>query len=73
MKGSAQVNRERDDYYARALSLTSLAGIGRLPQISMPLGTVDGAPIGLSLLGKSGNDQGLFNFVSATLQQLQKS
>ena len=43
-------------YYPRTLSLTSIAGIGRLPQVSLPIADVDGVPIGLSLLGKHGHD-----------------
>jgi amidase len=48
---------DRDsDYYRRALSLTSIAGVGRLPQVSMPLATVESAPIGLSLIAANGED-----------------
>ncbi|MFO0845673.1 MAG: amidase [Gemmataceae bacterium] len=43
-------------YYPRALALTSVAGIGRLPQVSLPLADVDGVPIGLSLLAGTGRD-----------------
>ncbi|CAA9472131.1 MAG: hypothetical protein AVDCRST_MAG58-4000 [uncultured Rubrobacteraceae bacterium] len=43
------------DYYSRALSLTSVAGIGRLPQVSLPVAeSSDGVPIGLSLLAADG-------------------
>ena len=72
LKGSLPFNREGSDYYPRALSLTSIAGVGRLPQISMPLATVDGAPIGLSLLGRAGNDEGLFNLAKTFEQATQK-
>jgi amidase len=43
-------------YYPRLLALTSLAGIGRLPQISLPVADVAGVPVGLSLLAKHGED-----------------
>src|SRR5262249_24089199 len=43
-------------YYPRTLALTSLAGIGRLPQVSLPAADVAGVPIGLSLLAKHGQD-----------------
>jgi amidase len=43
-------------YYARILSLTSVAGIGRLPQVSLPLAEVDGVPVGLSLIARHGQD-----------------
>jgi amidase len=55
LKGSKSYDRS-SDYYRRTLSLTSIAGVGRLPQVSMPLGSVDGVPIGLSILGAQGAD-----------------
>ena len=44
------------DYYPRTLSLTSVAGIGRLPQVSLPLAESGGVPVGLSLLAAHGRD-----------------
>jgi len=44
------------DYYPRTLSLTSVAGIGRLPQVSLPLTESGGVPVGLSLLAAHGRD-----------------
>jgi len=41
-------------YYPRTLGLTSIAGIGRLPQVSLPI--ADGVPVGLSLLARHGQD-----------------
>jgi amidase len=55
LKQSVTFDRN-SDYYRRALSLTSLAGVARLPQVSIPLATVAGAPIGLSLIGPPGED-----------------
>lgn len=56
-RGSLRVDRTTGDYYPRALALTSIASIGRLPQVTMPLGRMeDGAPIGLSLLAAQGMD-----------------
>jgi amidase len=43
-------------YYPRTLSLTSIAGMGRLPQVSLPMANVNGVPVGLSLLGRHGQD-----------------
>ena len=52
------------DYYPRMLSLTSVAGIGRLPQVSLPLAeSSDGVPVGLSLLAANGRDAFLLNVV----------
>ena len=43
-------------YYPRALALTSVAGIGRLPQVSLPVAQVGNVPVGLSLVGARGED-----------------
>lgn len=43
-------------YYPRTLSLTSLAGMCRLPQVSIPVADVAGVPVGLSLLARHGHD-----------------
>jgi amidase len=43
-------------YYPRTLSLTSVAGVGRLPQVSLPIADADGLPVGLSLLARHGQD-----------------
>lgn len=54
----------------RTLSLTSIAGLGRLPQVQMPAGRVAGAAIGLSLIGPRGSDRALLQLserVSAAL------
>lgn len=36
------------DFYDRTMAITSFAGIGRMPEISIPLAIVNGVPIGLS-------------------------
>jgi len=56
------------NYYPAALSLTSLAGVGRLPQVSLPLGQCDGAPLGLSLLAGHGRDANLLAAARAIAQ-----
>jgi amidase len=43
-------------YYPRTLSLTSVAGMCRLPQVSLPLADAGGVPVGLSLLARHGQD-----------------
>jgi amidase len=43
-------------YYPRTLSLTSVAGMCRLPQVSLPVADADGLPVGLSLLARHGQD-----------------
>lgn len=43
-------------YRERALHLLCLSGLSGFPQLTLPLGRVDGAPFGLSLLGPPGSD-----------------
>jgi amidase len=45
-----------DELRARALPILSIAGLARLPQISLPLTQLDGCPLGLSLIAARGND-----------------
>jgi amidase len=55
-KGSLGLDRTTDAYFPRTLSMTALAGIGRLPQVTLPLADVGGVPIGISLLASHGMD-----------------
>jgi amidase len=47
---------ELDDFRGFAMSLLCIAGLARLPQVSLPLGSVDGCPVGLSLVARRGGD-----------------
>jgi amidase len=47
---------EIDDFRARALAILCIAGLARLPQVSLPMATLDGCPLGLSLVAGRGND-----------------
>lgn len=47
------------EYRGRALELTAPASLAGLPQITLPLASHLGAPIGLSLLGPAGSDRWL--------------
>lgn len=50
---------ELAEFRDRTLSLTCIAGLGRLPQVQIPAGRVDGAAVGLSLIGPRGSDRAL--------------
>ncbi|MHA1555203.1 MAG: amidase [Alphaproteobacteria bacterium] len=52
-------DEELETFRRRALALTCTAGLAGLPQISLPLAAVDGAPMGLSLIGPAGRDRAL--------------
>ena len=43
-------------YREQALRLLCLSGLSGFPQITLPLGTVHGAPFGLSLIGPADSD-----------------
>jgi amidase len=48
-----------EDYRNRAIRLLCLAGLCGLPQLSLPLATRLGAPLGISLVGPAGSDLSL--------------
>jgi len=48
-----------EDYRNRAIRLLCMAGLSGFPQLSMPLATREGAPLGISLLGPAGSDRSL--------------
>ncbi len=56
---------ELEVFRGRAFALLSIAGLASLPQISLPLGTLDGCPLGVSILGPRGSDQGMLDWVAA--------
>ena len=41
----------------RAMGMLCISGIGRLPQVSLPLVTLNGCPLGLSMVAARGNDE----------------
>lgn len=57
----AKIRRDegRRGYFFRTLSSTAIAGVARLPQITLPGAEVQGVPIGLSLVGAWGSDLSL--------------
>ena len=61
---------EISEFYRRALALTSVAGHSGLPQISLPVGRVDGCPVGLSILASVGHDRALLAAGSRWMDRL---
>jgi len=55
---------ELEAFRARAFALLSIAGLARLPQVTLPLGTLEGCPLGLSLLAPRGRDRGLLDWIA---------
>ncbi|MCW5604253.1 MAG: amidase [Burkholderiales bacterium] len=56
---------EIDDFRGRAMSLLCIAGLARLPQVSLPLATLEGCPLGLSLIAARGRDMLLLQLAKA--------
>ena len=52
----------KKDVQSRLARLTCIAGTTGRPQISLPLGEVNGLPIGISLMGDQGSDEALIGF-----------
>ena len=50
-----------DRFRSRAMALTPLAGVSGLPQVTLPVGLVDGCPVGLSFIGWAGADENLLD------------
>jgi amidase len=73
-KGTVQKRDEAaNGYYFRTLCLTSIAGVARLPQISMPVGTVQDLPVGLSLLARDHEDAFLLGVIDSLGARLLKN
>lgn len=60
-------------YRERALHLLCLSGLSGFPQLTLPLGMVDGAPFGLSLLGPVGSDLALIGLGRRILETIGKA
>ena len=58
------------DYRDRTLTLTCIAGLARVPQVTIPVGQVQGAPVGLSLLARRGADLQLLGLVAELAPRL---
>ncbi|KAA9368568.1 amidase [Ochrobactrum quorumnocens] len=58
-------------YREQALRLLCLSVLSGLPQITVPLGTVHGAPMGISFIGPRGSDRGLITLAKNILIQTQ--
>lgn len=61
---------ELDLFRTRLLSLTCIAGLGGLPQVSLPIIKVDGCPVGLSLMGPQGSDESLLQLTEKLMTVL---
>lgn len=56
-------------YRHQAMCLLCIAGLGGLPQVSLPLATLDGCPLGLSLVARRGADLELLALAKALVDK----
>jgi amidase len=54
-------NAVHESFRTRAMRMTCIAGLSGLPQVSIPIGTVEGCPAGLSFIGWAGGDEALLD------------
>ena len=62
----AEQNKVRE----RSMGVTAIAGFCGLPEVSIPAGKVDGAPVGLSLVGAPGRDRAVLAAAEALAASL---
>ena len=65
-----QTDTKEVTYRNQALCLLCIAGLGGLPQVSLPLASLDGLPLGLSLIGRRGSDESLLALSRAVMAGL---
>lgn len=65
MAGESEIDRHRQ----QILAMTAIAGMAGLPQITMPLSRVNGAPMGLSLIGPAHSDLALLDVAQRIASQ----
>ena len=69
-KTSASAESLRE-HRSRVLGLTCISGLSGLPQVSLPVATVEGCPVGLSLIAPKGADMMLLSFAEAFVRSCQ--
>ncbi|MCW5890598.1 MAG: amidase [bacterium] len=67
-KGHPFGDRTDDAYMTPTLTLQTFASIGRLPQVTVPAGMVDGAPVGVSFLAGAGEDARLLAWLAGVVR-----
>jgi amidase len=54
-----------ESFRVRVMRLTCISGMSGLPQVTIPVGTVEGCPAGLSFIGWAGGDEALLDLAVA--------
>lgn len=66
LKGSLTTMEAVSDFYDRTMAVTSFSGVGRLPELSTPLLSIGGCPVGLSIAAAHYQDE----FLLAAVREL---
>lgn len=61
---------EQNAVRERTMGVTAISGFGGLPEVTLPVGRVDGAPVGLSLVAAPGRDRALLALAEELAQKL---
>jgi len=61
LKGSLNSLEVVRDFYDRTMAITAFSGVGRLPEISAPVLSVGGCPVGLSIVAGHYQDEALLD------------
>ena len=61
---------EQDAVRVATISVTAIAGLAGLPEVTLPAGSVGGAPVGLSLVAAPGRDLALLDFARTAADAL---
>lgn len=54
-------SQDMESFRVRVMRLTCTAGMGGLPQVTIPVGAISGCPVGLSFIGWAGGDEALLD------------
>lgn len=68
LKGAFEHIETAMDFYDRTMAITAFSGVGRLPEITIPISKVDDAPVGLSIASGFYQDEFLISAVKKLFQ-----
>jgi amidase len=61
---------EIEIYRDRALSILCISGLSGVPQVTLPLASFEGAPLGVSLMSAKGTDRALIDIAKKVMNDL---
>lgn len=69
LKGAFEQMETAMDFYDRTMAITSFSGVGKLPEITIPITKVDNVPVGLSIASGFYQDEYLISAVKKLFQE----